>query len=260
MFQRGALSRSVREPISCGRGLSSAIFELTFDRAMDTAPRGETFAGRGFMTGSQKSQADDSETTLAAGDASVWLADHGDVLYRYARSRVANRQAAEDLVQDALLAALQSRERFEGRATVRTWLLSILRHKIIDHGRRAATAVSAADVNSHSRAGGVRERYFSVTGFWKKAVASWRKPEQALEDREFWDVLDGCLGRLPSSLATPFVLREIDELDSAELRRILGVSEVNLRVRLHRARLLLRECLEKHWFGVDTSEGTRNNP
>jgi RNA polymerase sigma-70 factor, ECF subfamily len=227
---------------------------------METAARGETFADRGFMTGSQRPHADDSETTFAAGDASAWLADHGDVLYRYARSRVADRQAAEDLVQDAFLAALQSCERFEGRASIRTWLLSILRHKIIDHGRRAATSISAAEADAHSRAVGIRDRCFSVTGLWKKTVAVWRRPEQALEDLEFWDVLDGCLGRLPPSLATPFVLREIDEVDPAEMRRILGVSEVNLRVRLHRARLLLRECLEKHWFGVDASDGTRKIP
>jgi RNA polymerase sigma-70 factor (ECF subfamily) len=185
------------------------------------------------------------------------LAEHGDVLYRYARARVGHRQLAEDLVQDALVAALQSRERFEGRATVRTWLLSILRHKIIDHGRRAATSISAAEADSQNSSGGICARYFSVKGLWKQAVASWRGPDQALEDREFWDVLDGCLGRLPPSLSAPFVLREIDELDPAELRRILGVSEVNLRVRLHRARLLLRECLEKHWFGAERSGVTR---
>jgi RNA polymerase sigma-70 factor, ECF subfamily len=98
-----------------------------------------------------------------------------------------------------------------------------------------------------------------VTGLWRNALASWRAPDQAVEDREFWDVLDGCLSQLPSSLSAPFILRELEDLDAAELRRILGVSEVNLRVRLHRARLLLRECLEKHWFGVEPDDGRGKN-
>jgi RNA polymerase sigma-70 factor, ECF subfamily len=211
------------------------------------------------MTASQMPQADDPDTVSAAGDTSTWLEEHGDAMYRYARARVGHRHLAEDLVQDALVAALQSRERFEGRATIRTWLLSILRHKIIDHVRRAAVPLSAAEFDSDTKADAVRERYFSVKGLWQNALASWRAPDQALEDREFWDVLDGCLSRLPSSLSTPFILRELEDLNAEEMRRVLGLSEVNLRVRLHRARLLLRECLEKHWFGVEPGDGRRRN-
>ena len=64
-------------------------------------------------------------------------------------------------------------------------------------------------------------------------LASWKAPDQALEDREFWEVLDGCLNRLPRSLSSAFILRELEEMDTAEMRRILDLSEVNLRVRLH---------------------------
>ncbi len=203
-------------------------------------------------------RADDSETLSSAGDATAWLVEHGDALYRYARSRVGNRDAAEDLVQDAFVAALQSRDRFQGRATVRTWLLSILRHKIVDHYRRIAATLPAVEPDPAGRPDAVIDRYFSGKGLWKKAVASWKAPDQALEDREFWDVLDGCLGRLPRTLSSVFILRELEELDTAELRRILEVSESNLRVRLHRARLLLRECLEKNWF-AETRDGSKGN-
>ncbi len=208
------------------------------------------------MNAHQIPQADDSDALSTVGDASTWLDEHGDVLYRYARSRVGHRELAEDLVQDALLAALQSRDRFQGRATVRTWLLSILRHKIVDHCRRAANSISTAEANPIVRPDPVRARYFSAKGLWKKALASWKAPDQALEDREFWNVLDGCLNRLPQALSSVFVLRELEDMDTAELRRILDLSEVNLRVRLHRARLLLRECLEKHWF-IETPGGSR---
>jgi RNA polymerase sigma-70 factor, ECF subfamily len=90
------------------------------------------------MSAHPTTQADDSRAIASAVDGAPWLVEHGDALYRYARSRVGDRELAEDLVQDAFLAALESRDRFQGRATVRTWLLSILRHKIVDHYRRVA--------------------------------------------------------------------------------------------------------------------------
>ncbi len=215
------------------------------------------------MNARQTPQTDRSDSPAMSGDAATWLDAHGDALYQYARSRVGNRELAEDLVQDAFLAALQSQGRFEQRAAIRTWLVSILRHKIVDHYRRAASPVPATDSETDDDAVGrpdlVSQRYFSPKGLWKTAVTSWKAPEQALEDREFWDVLDGCLARLPRSLSSVFVLRELEGLDTAELRRDLALSEGNLRVRLHRARLLLRECLEKHWFCEDHG-GSRGTP
>ena len=192
-----------------------------------------------------------------AGDASAWLDEHGDALYRYARSRVGHREAAEDLVQDALLAALQSRDRFQGQATVRTWLLSILRHKIVDHLPPRGEVACRRPKPIRSRGPTPFARGISaprVSG--RRPSRRGRLPDQTLEDREFWDVLDRCLSRLPHSLSAVFILRELEDLDTAELRRILELSEGNLRVRLHRARLLLRECLEKHWF-VETPGGSR---
>jgi RNA polymerase sigma-70 factor (ECF subfamily) len=204
-------------------------------------------------------QVDESEMLSSAGNAEAWLVEHGDALYRYARSRVGKRELAEDLVQDAFLAALQSRDRFQGRATARTWLLSILRHKIVDHYRRVAGSLPTAEPASTESPDPLIARNFSGKGLWKQAIASWKAPDQALEDREFWDVLDRCLGRLPRALSSVFILRELEELDTAELRRVLAVSEGNLRVRLHRARLLLRECLERNWF-AETRNGSKENP
>jgi RNA polymerase sigma-70 factor (ECF subfamily) len=185
----------------------------------------------------------------AVSDAEGWLADHGDALYRYARLRVHNREAAEDLVQEAFLAAIKSPETFRGAASVRTWLVSILRRKIVDHYRKVSAA--RAHLESDVQTGGDRFGLFSADGQWVEAIAPWKTPPQILEDREFWSVLDTCLGRLPRALASAFVLRELMELETAELRDMLSLSPGNLRVRLFRARQLLRECLEKRWFGVE---------
>ena len=96
----------------------------------------------------------------------------------------------------------------------------------------------------------IRDGFFGPDGLWKSRLASWKTPDKAFEEREFWEVLDGCLGRLPRALASVFFLRELEGLEMEELRRGLDLSEGNIRVRLHRARLLLRECLERRWFAV----------
>ncbi len=178
-------------------------------------------------------------------------------MYRYARSRVATRDVAEDLVQDAFLAALQSRDRFENRATTRTWLLSILRRKIVDHYRRAAASRVAVEMEPTHNPDPIKDRFFTENGLWKADLASWNAPEQALDKREFWQAFDACVGRLPRSLASAFILRELESIPTRELRDILGVSESNLRVRLHRARLLLRSCLEQHWLDEPSSKTSK---
>ncbi len=212
----------------------------------------------------------DADIGIGIGDASTWPDEHGDALYRYARLRVGRRELAEDLVQETFLAALQSRGRFRGGATVRTWLLSILRHKIVDHYRRASASRATAggvddegavlDPGAGGRADPVIGRFFDESGHWRKAPAAWRAPDRELEAREFRDVLDGCLGRLPGPLASAFVLRELEELEAAELCEVLGLSAGNLRIRLHRARLLLRECLERHGFGGEPGRSSRRTP
>lgn len=196
-------------------------------------------------------EAHDPGTSAPREDAASWLAEHGDALFRYARLRVGRRELAEDLVQDTFVAALQARARYEGGSSVRTWLLSILKHKIVDHYRpsTAARSVEGSDA--------ILSSFFGPDGLWKRALASWRTPDKALEDREFWEVFDGCLGGLPRALASVFFLRELEGLGTEELRDRLEISEGNLRVRLHRARLLLRECLERRWFAatVEPPEG-----
>jgi RNA polymerase sigma-70 factor, ECF subfamily len=191
-------------------------------------------------------------------DAASWLDDHGDALYRYARTRVAQRELAEDLVQETLLAALVGREDFRGHSSVRTWLLAILRRKIADHYRkkqvRVASDTDGAEVSS--RRSSIERYVFGDSGFYRRPPARWKSPHQSLEERELREVLDRCLARLPPSFAVAFTLRELDQVPAAEIRNRLGLSAGNLRVRLYRARLMLRECLEKNWFAPSPPDST----
>lgn len=204
------------------------------------------------------SETDPRKPTGPGGDASVWLEQHGDALYRYARARVGIRELAEDLVQETLLAALQSLDRFQNRSSVRTWLCSILRHKILDHYRRDEANRRAGQVEQMITADASLDHFFTSDHLWKAAPSAWKTPEEDLVNAEFWNVLDGCLGDLPRTLAQAFILREIDQVEVETLCETLDLSAANLRVRLHRARLLLRDCLQTRWFGSRSDDAPRS--
>jgi RNA polymerase sigma-70 factor (TIGR02943 family) len=178
-------------------------------------------------------------------DPARWVDRYGDALLRYALSRVGRQEVAEDLVQDALLAAWRARESFDGRASLGTWLCGILRRKIADHYRRVGRERVLVDVDGSDQCGPL----FSQRGKWLESVAHWQEsPEKLAENSEFWGVLANCLGNLPAHLAEAFQLREIRLASMDEVCTATGVTPKNLSVRLHRARLLLRRCLDQKWF------------
>jgi RNA polymerase sigma-70 factor (ECF subfamily) len=180
-----------------------------------------------------------------------WVDRHGDALFRYALLRVHDREVAEDLVQDCFLAALDACERFDGQCQERTWLVGILKHKIIDHFRRAAREDKCVELTEHER---TERLAFNDRGFWKARLARWgRDPHALVENAEFWEVLNRCLGRLPQRLRAAFMLRELEQFSSEEACQVLGLTPTNLWARLHRARLGLRHCLDTHWFGRRSS-------
>jgi len=183
-------------------------------------------------------------------DAAQWLADHGDVLFRYAVRRVVSREVAEDLVQDTFVAAIRGKDRFEGRASVQTWLVGILRRKIIDYIRRQSVERKAKGIREESES--ELRSFFSSKGHWRKSVKSWPiDPQKSLEDAEMLQILRECCRKLSPPMSHAFQLREMDQLSTEEVCKLLGISSSNLGVRLHRARLLLRECMEKNWIEQD---------
>ena len=191
-----------------------------------------------------------SDTTSA--DAGRWLNEHGDYLFKYASFRLRDDTAAEDAVQETFLAALKAYEKFEGRGSERTWLVGILKHKIIDHFRKvereAPIGESGDEGPEHLE---FFERSDQWTGHWNNnyAPTEWHAtPAELIERVDFWKVFTDCLTPLPQRTASAFTLREVDGLKSEEICEILAISANNLWVMLHRARLHLRNCLENNWF------------
>ena len=208
-------------------------------------------ATRQFGPGSVLMAARQPNPSERESDPRLWVEAHGDSLFAYALARVRNRDAAEDLVQETFLAALRGRSEFEGRSSQRTWLISILRHKIVDHvrhqARERASSVGAADERDGAD-------FFDENAHWRDMPAKWpADPRQTLEQAEFWAGFEQCLTRLPAGLADTFCLRELEGLDNAELCKLLEISSSNLWTRLHRARMLLRQCLEQNWFTDERS-------
>lgn len=182
--------------------------------------------------------------TEKLGDPASWVDRYGDALLRFAASRVATTELAEDLVQETFLAAFRQREKFAGDSSFGTWLVAILRRKIADHYRAARREPGSLD--DAALASG---ELFSKKGTWVNKYHRWHaSPAQLVENQEFWQVFKSCLQGLPVHLAQAFQLRELACATADEASQQIGITPKNLSVRLHRARLLLRQCLDLKWF------------
>ncbi len=184
-------------------------------------------------------------------DPERWVEEYGDVLFAFAAIRVRDHAVAHDLVQETFLAAIKARESFGGRSSERAWLFGILRNKLADYYRRQSREVPFADLESPLPE---EQGAFGASGMGKDgwvgglAPKAWTSPDESLVSKEFQEVLQRCLSRLPDRVAQVFLLREVDDVPSEEICKDLGVSPNNLWVMLHRARMGLRRCLEVHWF------------
>ncbi len=166
-------------------------------------------------------------------------------LMRYARAQLRNDAWAEDAVSETLLAALERPQAFAGQSALKTWLVGVLKHKLIDQLRRAAREATVLDSDD---AEDIDETLFDPTGHWREVPRDWGDPEASCRQRQFLEVLDACVDALPPVQARVFMMREWLELDTAEICKTLGLTATNLWVLLHRARLRLRDCLQTRWF------------
>ena len=184
------------------------------------------------------------------------LESHRRALLRFAMAQLRDESHAEDCVQETLTAAIQNAERYAGDSSVRTWLIGILKHKILDHFRKASREriVSLSDEESSLDD---FDALFKEDGHYVAPPAAWADPEQALTQREFFEVLESCMDRLPKNTALVFKMREIMGIEIEEICRELAITANNCWVLLYRARMSLGQCLEQRWFASAQSARTR---
>jgi len=172
-------------------------------------------------------------------------------LLRFARLQLRDAGAAEDAVQETMLAALLGSHRFESRSSYKTWLISILRNKIIDiirgQSREVAVTSLADDEDGDDL---LTQSLFDQRGHWQAAAqpGRWADPDASFEQKQFWAVFEACLDHLPDKTARIFMMREVLGFETDEICKETGISSSNCWVVLHRARLGLRTCLETRWF------------
>ena len=177
------------------------------------------------------------------------IAAHRDYLLRFARLQLRNDAWAEDAVSETVLAALAKPQAFAQRSQLKTWLVGILKHKVIDALRLQGREVSLTPQGDDGGADDLLDQVmFAPDGHFAEQPADWGNPEQELGSRQFFAVLEACASKLPAAQGRLFLMREWLELSSEEICKELGLTPTNLYVQLHRARQRLRECLELNWF------------
>lgn len=174
-----------------------------------------------------------------------WVDLYADYLFSYTITRVNNREIAQDLIQETFFAGLKSINNFKGEASERTWLISILKRKIIDYYRK---------INSNKGKAEVRISYNSDTeteGDWlEEQVADPfdRTAEDSIQNEELSNAINSCLSKLPEKQADIFRMKTIDGYETEVICNELNITPSNLWVIIHRARTTMAACLQKYWF------------
>lgn len=180
----------------------------------------------------------------------LWLSRYGNEMFRFARRRVATVAAAEELVQETIVSALGTLASFRQESSERTWLFVIMRRRLVDYYRQQARSPlvplpGAADEAGHGT-------YFETGArtHWRKGEEprEWAAADAQLEQRELAEQLLRCQDQLPAQHQAVFSLRFVEEVSGEEICQQLAITPANYWVIIHRAKLQLRKCLEKHWF------------
>lgn len=189
-------------------------------------------------------QAADGASVSDQEDPRNWLDYHGDYLHRYAVSLLGNEADAEEAVQDTFLSAIRSLDSFQGRSSIRSWLRSILRNKAIDR-LRARKRLDVISLDGE----GLDQDHFNQLGIWRALISRWDVDAEAiLRQKDFLDVFNRCFKALPEQMRAALSMKVFEDAATEQICNALGISTSNFWVTMHRARLRLRDCLDKSWF------------
>ncbi len=174
-----------------------------------------------------------------------WVDNYADYLYNYAVGRVSDSEIAKDLVQETFVAGLNSAKNYKGDAAERTWLIAILKRKVIDHYRKINSKKGKAEVRMNYNSGNEEE------GDWlEERVADpfSKGGDDALENEELGNAIQECIGKLPQKQSLVFTMKTIQGMSTEDICNELGINPSNLWVMIHRARTALMGCLNQNWF------------
>lgn len=174
-------------------------------------------------------------------------------MVRFAHLQLRDKAQAEDVVHEALLAALDQAKDFAGRSALKTWVFAILKNKIVDLIRRQSRTINISALSGEEESlDQAFEAQFKANAHWTPMArpADWGDPEETLRQQQFWAVFDACLRHLPENTARVFMMREFLEFETTEVCRELSITTSNCNVILYRARNGLRRCLQKSWFSA----------
>ncbi|MFX0555357.1 sigma-70 family RNA polymerase sigma factor [Maribacter sp. CXY002] len=174
-----------------------------------------------------------------------WVDNYADYLFNYAVGRVSDVEIAKDLVSETFFAGLKSAKNYKGDAAERTWLIAILKRKIIDHYRK---------INSNKGKAEVRMGYSANSdedGDWleEKIADPFSNFENStIENEELGLAIQECISKLPKKQAKVFTMKTIQEISTEDICNELGINPSNLWVIIHRARTTLMDCLNQNWY------------
>ncbi len=176
-----------------------------------------------------------------------WVDQYADYLFNYAVSRVSDTEVAKDLVQETFFAGLKSAKNYKGTAAERTWLIAILKRKVIDHYRKIYSNKGKAEVrmsySSHS----------DTDGDWlEEQVADpiSTLENDRIENEELGLAIQECISKLPKKQSLVFIMKTIQGMSTEDICKELGINPSNLWVMIHRARTALMGCLNQNWFSI----------
>lgn len=183
-------------------------------------------------------------------DPAQWVVKYADYLYAYAITRINKEEQARDLVQETFLAALERKDKFEGRSSEKTWLTAILKNKIIDvYRKKSAAFAKKEDLEDAEQE--QHDFFNSVNGHWNDEHQPREfgiEHEDALVNKEFQQILQKCMQKLPTLWSSVFTMKHMDEETTEIICSELKVSPANFWVIIHRTKLNLRACLQKNWI------------
>jgi len=165
--------------------------------------------------------------------------------------KVGNSSTAEDLVQDTFFSAIRAKDTFKGDSSEKTWLVAILKNKIIDHYRKKDILKNTTQYIGEAQEDFSKHFFDASNGHWLRDAAPHVWPGSAdasMNEDEFNRTLHACIHKMPQRLVPVFMAKFIDNEDSEETCKVHNITPSNYWVIIHRAKVLMRSCLEKNWF------------